>query len=176
MKKLTLLTSLLFSLALLGQDDKVSLPLKDKKVFYEAVVPVDSVSKDVLYDRLKLWAMSYFKISEKELLTLDKSIGMIKGKGKIGGFAKAMQTYDLAFTFELAVKDNKFKYTFYDFLVPDRTHFLSTETLEYYYDYYLAGKKINRGAITRFLQECQEKLAAMIAELTTAARKKDTDW
>lgn len=176
MKQVALILSLFIAAISFGQDEPISFPRKGAKIIFEEVIPVDSVKKEELYNRLKLWAISYFKTSEKELDTDDKSIGVIKGTGTLEGFTKGMQDYHLRFTFELSVKDNKYKYSFYDIICPYKSSFFSTEPLEYYFDYYLAGKKINRGVVSRFLLEAKEKITTMISSLNTAAKKSETDW
>lgn len=95
------------------------LPVKDGKVYYERVIEINSTSKDDLYKKAKLWALSSFNSQKNTIETDDKDIGLLAYKGVIEIPHTAIsaigvrQTVMLPFSAVLTIllKDNKAKIT-----------------------------------------------------------------
>ena len=52
-------------------------PVKDGKIIYEKVVPVDSVNKDELFKRSQVWASNAYKTQKDTNQTEDKVLGSL---------------------------------------------------------------------------------------------------
>jgi hypothetical protein len=118
MKKiLYLLVIILFSNTLNAQTlptDPVS-----KKVIFQELIPIDSASKDDLYERAVTWLTDHYKTNKFDIND--------KVKGQIGteGYFIVSMTYDFKYKSEhnvsynvlINVKDGKYKYSVTDFFV-----------------------------------------------------------
>lgn len=119
MKKIT--TTLLMVLTtitfIFGQTQKSPVPIVDNKVNYTETVTVDSIKKDVLYGKAKLWFANAFKSANDVVQLDDKDNGIILGKGTIiknemTGLQSVKKTWK--FTIKIQVKDGKYKAEIYD--------------------------------------------------------------
>jgi len=95
------------------------LPLKNGKVTYSAVVEVDSVSKDELYNRVKRWFVNTYN-SGKDVIQLDdKENGEAIGKGFFEETWMvtfyAAQNVKVWQTVKIQLKENKYRYEITDF-------------------------------------------------------------
>jgi acyl-CoA synthetase (AMP-forming)/AMP-acid ligase II len=98
----------------------VKLPINKEtnKITYTEVVSVDSVSKDILYNRAKIWMVNYFKNENFSIQNLEE--------GKLVKTASFPVTYDIGkgftsteqntFNLSVSVKDGKYKYELTDFV------------------------------------------------------------
>jgi len=125
---------------------QIELPLQDSSIVYEEVIAADSVTKNQLFDNIKLWFANSFQSSNEVIQSSDKESGYIIGKGSqvltpsIAGSA----IYYLKFSIRVDVKDNKFRFRLYDFLVyspPWRNSGEYSVSLSELYKYYKLGEK-----------------------------------
>lgn len=125
MKKLLIILVVLPVFAF-GQSD-VKFPVIDNKINYTAVVKVDSVSKDELYNRALSWIANTFKNSRYVVQMSDREAGEILGKGTFQVVLRQPTGHVLAgmrpspldnlfhFTVDIRLKKGKYKYSIYDF-------------------------------------------------------------
>lgn len=118
--KRTALLILLLTTALLSQSQdliKTVFPLKNGRVVYSAVVPVDStLTAERLYSNAKIWAYSVFR-NHNNAIVLDDYMGkilLIEAKTK-GFHDRNVWIFDYEFKITLEFRDNRWKYTIYDF-------------------------------------------------------------
>lgn len=98
-----------------------SMPMKDGKVCYEAVIPVDSVSASQIYKRLKAFVFDSFR-SGKDVIQQDDSVAR---QLRTAGTIQCYWQNSITTTFEvnlwhhlaISVRDGRFKYTITDFRV-----------------------------------------------------------
>lgn len=91
-----------------------------KPLIIERVVQVDSVSKDELFDRAKLWVASTYNSSRNVMQIENKESGHIMGKALIrynsNIFMGSGATQGIIdYTFNIYFKDGRYKYGFSDF-------------------------------------------------------------
>lgn len=163
---------LLSSFILFGQTEKITLPEKDGKIFLEEVISVDTVNKDQLYMRAKLWVINTFKSEKNVISTDDKDLGELKGNGRF----TILKDQDVLFTFRLSVKDFKYKYNFSDIIYLDNNGNRSNIDLQYYYDYYKSDKNLGRGMMTKYLIESKTKIEQLIDSLKITMKSSIDDW
>ena len=96
-----------------------SLPAKAQDFQWSEVVNVDSVSASVLYGRAIEWANENFKSSKAVIQSADKATGVILCKGALHLSLPAEDW--VFFSFNIAIKDGKYKYVFKDFYHEGRT-------------------------------------------------------
>jgi hypothetical protein len=117
MKKMTI-TFIIAStvlMQLIAQEDKGNDKILSSSV--SEVVPIDSTTKDELYNRAKVWFAVYYKSSKDVIQLDDKENGKIIGKGVIIYNSPAFSPGTLfsgyfKYVLTVEVKDNKFKYSF----------------------------------------------------------------
>lgn len=176
MKQTFLIATLLTTLCCFGQNENIVFPVKDGHIKFEEIISVDSLKKDDLYNRAKLWVINTFKSAKQVITADDKEIGIIKGNGVFIVLKGHLQEQTIRFTFEINVKDYKYKYSFYDFDFLDNYGNSSEITLDYYYNYYNSGKKLGRGVIIRLLQASKEQMETLVADLKSSIPKPSTGW
>jgi len=96
-----------------------SFPFSDGKIIYTDVIQADSTSKEELYNRAKRWVIDSFN-SGKDVIQLDnKENGEIITKGFFSVYWKVSKVYiqevNVWQTLRIQIKDNRFKYEFYDY-------------------------------------------------------------
>jgi hypothetical protein len=172
MRKILLAIFQILCLITYGQNDEINLPEKNGTINFEEITPVDSASKDQLYNRAKLWVINSFKSEKNVVSTSDKELGEIKGTGLF----TILKDQDVLFSFHISVKDSKYKYVFNDFNYLDNNGNKTKVDLQYYYDYYKSGKKLGRAMTAKYLKESKEKVNGLISSLKQSMRKAETDW
>lgn len=171
--KLTFLTFYVFSFFIaLGQTEPITLPEKDGKINFEEIILVDTVTKEQLYDRAKLWVINTFKNEKIVTSTADKELGELKGTGLF----TILKDQDVLFTFRISVKDFKYKYNISDVIYLDNKGNKTNIDLQYYYDYYKSGKKLGRGMMTKYLKESKTKIEELISSLKKGMTTTVNDW
>jgi hypothetical protein len=118
MKKLL---TLLFVVAFCGNLFSQGLPTdaETKKFTFQETVPLDSVTRDVIYERCKYWIANYYKTDKYDL---DDKLNYKVSKG--GNFSIKL-TYDfkyksdnnVSYTITLNQKEGKYRYTITDFKI-----------------------------------------------------------
>jgi hypothetical protein len=116
MKRLIIIVILYTIPIYLNGQTRLPLPIVDNKIIFTEVVIVDSIQKDQLYSRTKLWFADNFK-STKDVIQLDdKENGIVLGKGNIlkreSGIQPVIKTWK--FSVKVQIKDNKYKVDIYD--------------------------------------------------------------
>jgi hypothetical protein len=104
-----------------SQDSTVALifPVKEGRVYYEKIFNIDSTSKDELFKRAKLWAISTFNSQKDALQAEDKEIGFLVYDGFFAvpfnepyvknGDPQTKSSINYIFNFKIYVKENKSK-------------------------------------------------------------------
>ena len=115
---ITLTCALAFSCIAIAQDYiKSVFPLKDGKVVYTAVVPVDStLTADKLYSNAKIWAYSVFR-NHNNAIVLDDYMGkilVIEARTSKGFKDRNVWIFNYDFKITLEFRDNRWKYKIYD--------------------------------------------------------------
>lgn len=115
----------------------ISLPMSDNKVQYEIIDSTVTGSKDELYARAKKWFATSFRDSKSVLELDDKSAGTVLGKGYFSFNAGGLD-YTFRTTFEVKLKDNKYRFKMFDFYNVDDKY--DDRPVEFYYDRYKKGE------------------------------------
>jgi hypothetical protein len=174
MKTKLLCLALSMSLVSSAQETKLQgiLPMKDGKVNYTDVIPVDSTSKDQLYTRAKRWFAETYK-SAKDVIQLDdKENGEIIGKGLFNETLSVIGTkYDISVyeAVKIFIKDNKVKYEITDFVTEAAGNLYGANGPIESFNPNMGKKK--------FLEKVDTDVQAMIASLKKALQTKtDSNW
>lgn len=99
-----------------------SLTNKGQEVFtFTDVVKIDSISKNELYNRAKLWFATTFNSSKDVLQIEDKDSGQLVGNSLFKYSptvfnASARTVGNIKFTIKIFVKDGRYKYEFTNFI------------------------------------------------------------
>jgi hypothetical protein len=176
MEQTFLIAVLLITFRSFGQKEDLVFPVKDGHIIFEEVIGIDSLKKDDLYNRAKLWIINTFKSPKQVLTTDDKELGIIKGNGIFIILKGHLQEETVRFTFEIDLKDYKYKYSFSDFNFLDNYGNSTNITIDYYYNYYNSGKNLGRGMVIRLLQASKEKIETIVSALKSSITKPSTDW
>jgi len=147
---------------------QINFPLDSitKQISYKGVVLVDSSSKHDLFIRGNRWFASEFRSSKNVIQFSDSVAGIILGKGAIEVFWHAMGSTRpmgyVNFTFELAFKDNKYKYT-----ITDLWHDGSSANVNSPGDLRIekTGMMFSRGAWDEIKENTNNKILGMISSL-----------
>lgn len=100
------------------QVDRVTLPTKDDKVFYERIELVDSnETKDQLFLKASKWAAENFVDNKEAIKLADKEQGKIVGSGLFTLRYNKLLTMDdyVSFDFDITIKDGKYRTQIYNF-------------------------------------------------------------
>ena len=171
--KLAFFTFYLFSSFIaLGQTEPIKLPEKEGKINFEEIIMVDTVNKEQLYNRAKLWVINSFKNEKNVTSTDDKELGELKGTGRF----TILKDQGVLFTFRISVKDFKYKYNISDIIYLDNNGNRTSIDLQYYYDYYKSGKKLGRGMMTKYLKESKDKIEELISSLKKGMTATENNW
>lgn len=93
------------------------MPMDNGRVVYSLIIDVDSLSKDIIYGKLKEWAVDHYGSQKAALQSEDKESGFIAYKGYmkavgygIGGLLNGKEmAYHLFHTLKFYVKDGKYR-------------------------------------------------------------------
>lgn len=101
-----------------------SMPMKDGKVYYEAVITVDSLNASQLYARLKAFVYDSFR-SGKDVIQQDDTVArVLRTAARIPSLWSTTLTGTIdAYLWhhlEISARDGRFKYTLTDFRVQTR--------------------------------------------------------
>ena len=126
----TLFTILIFSVFFINaQAQKFQIPVnQDSLIYYSGVVKLDtSISSKVLYGLAKAWFADTFNSAKSVIESDDELNGVIIGKGYTQITVAANLSLsgligqNCYFTVKVEVKDNRFRYSFYNFYTADET-------------------------------------------------------
>lgn len=96
------------------------------KIYFNEVIQVDSITKDLLYYNAKVFFAEVFKSANDVIQMDDKENGVLIGKGFTNVYAKAVfrdgliiyldftGTVQMWYTIKIQCKDNRYKYDIYD--------------------------------------------------------------
>lgn len=92
-------------------------PLTEEQKTIQRVVVVEGVTKDVIFEGVKMWIAENFRSAKAVLEYQDKESGRIIGNGKMdypcsGIECVAKSDWDVLFTMRVDVKDGKFRLSF----------------------------------------------------------------
>jgi len=201
MNILFLITTLFLSVNCYPQEKLIDIfPINDGNILYTDVIQVDSTAKDELYNRAKRWVIDTFK-SGKDVIQLDdKENGEIICRGFFTtpgwGNEKTAKYYVMPdvkvwFTIKIQIKDNKFKYDMYDYLLdiylPGAGGLPTTNTeinLKEWIDGWdqmiiekpkMAQKALDSSEIRIFLMSIDSKVKIQISSLIIAMKTKRND-
>ncbi|MEJ5055956.1 DUF4468 domain-containing protein [Sphingobacterium sp. MYb382] len=175
---------LLFTLFIFGQNDvdRVTMPTKNGKIFYEDVVAVDAnLSKDVLFLRGLKWSAGTTKDLQAPNWVHDKEAGRIIGNvifnDLANGIPDAFRHY--SFMVDITVKDGKYRVQLYDvkYQLWEGKNFLGKQ---YYFAEEEYEKQLNqnrylyRGTSLKRLRALEEKLKATLVELNELMKEPAT--
>lgn len=99
------------------QVERVTMPTKDDKVFYEQIVEVDSKeTKDKLYIKALKWSAENFVDSKEAIKVSDKQTGKIVGSGVFTLRYNKLLTMDdlVTFDFDVTLKDGRYRVQVYN--------------------------------------------------------------
>jgi hypothetical protein len=118
MKTLFFTLPIFIAIQLRAQDPaKDVFPIKDSAVYYERIFEIDSASKEELFKRAKVWALSSFNSQKSALQSEDKELGFLLfntffsdffNYGKVSG-VPLTTTIQYWFNFKVYLKDNRAK-------------------------------------------------------------------
>lgn len=154
----------------------VKLPI-DKttnKITYTEVVSVDSVSKDILYQRAKIWMVNYFKNENFSIQNLEE--------GKLVKTASFAVSYDIGkgyiateqdnFNISIIVKDGKYKYEFTDFVAD---YGFQKSPCEEGFKHKEKNKQLYQDTVDAFYKEVQLLISKLKENMNQDIKIKD-DW
>ena len=133
MKKLIFLFSIsCFSVTVFAQNTvvvpKFNIDTVTKKITYTEVVKQTGI-KDTLYYRAIHWCNTFFKNAQAVTTTRDKENGVVEGKHRFKIFHTTMKDStkldagNIAFTFTITCKENRYKYKITDLNVKGVSYF-----------------------------------------------------
>ncbi len=147
---------------------QVNFPLDSvtRQIVYKGVVSVDSSNKHDLFLRGNRWFANEFRSAQNVIQFSDSVAGIIIGKGAIQVHFRALgSTREIGFvdfTFELAVKDNRYKYT-----IKDLYHNCPTCTSSSPGDLRVdkSGMMFSRKAWDELREDAKDRILTMISSL-----------
>lgn len=117
-----LLMSITCMTSIVSEGQTVALPMNaNNKVEYADVIAVDSVNAEKIFSNAKMFVTNAFKSGKDVTQLVDESAKTIVGKGTMSvvvskGMGMTWSGY-VHFTLSLFCKDNKYKYSFTDFVL-----------------------------------------------------------
>jgi len=183
MKKIFILIFALFITQEIFAQDKLLgiLPLKEGKVTYSDVVPIQGVSKDEMYKRVKLW-LNENDNSGKDLIQLDdKDHGEIVGKGSFRAKWNfrfyTVLSMNVWKTIKIQIKNDSLKYEISDFRL--NNYFFPTQ-IAALSDTSIPLEEWNKGHDAnnkRFYPRINNQMIALINSLESAVKSKaNNSW
>lgn len=133
---ITLILALFFAISFGASAQNFPMDEETNRITYTAVVDIDSVSKEDLFERAKTWLMT--KTDDHKIEKANKDVGTMEDDVKV----IIQLTYDFKYKknshitmhASIAVKEGRYKYVLNDFRIYDEKSGEKTEqTLEAYY-------------------------------------------
>lgn len=153
---------------------KLPVDKETNKITYTEVVIVDSVSKDILYNRAKTWMVNYFKNENFSIQNLEE--------GKLVKTASFPVTYDIGkgytateqdyFNISVTVKDGKYKYEFTDFVADNG---FQKSPCENGFKLMENNKQLYQKTVDTFYQEVQSLILKLKENMSQDIKPKE-DW
>lgn len=169
---------LFFTLLLSSYASGQNLPLdpETKKTAYQETISIDSLTKELLYERCKEWMINYYKSSKFDLD--DKSSKL----GREGYFIifltydyKYKNEYNITYNISMMQKEGKYRYLLTDFMIYDvKTGPKTAQTLEAFYQ--KLGQQSKGGFITQLNKEVGDIINNMKPAILSGLSKDEDDW
>jgi len=183
MKKVLLLIITLFisQSKLIGQEEKtIVFPRNEKKeIVYESVIEIDSVNKNELYERARLFIANYYKSAKTVIDYSDKESGQIIIKPVFSAKIKSMGSlYDIGhwnYVFTILVKDNKYKFIIGNFVEKSTSDCMSVGHLESADDNTYALSCPTKRQLRQMVIGLQYDVTSLIQDLNKSMHKKVND-
>lgn len=183
MKKILLILSITIatnSIAQKQKDTLIALPSKDGKVFYDRIYQDSGFSKNDLYVKAKNAFLRLFPATKDVIQNEDKEDGIISAKGiftfyEKGGLLNQTWGVDMKATFNIIVKDGKYKIEIFDFYrdeAPD-----SPDPPRSIENLYLAVKHKNKPKLFPFYSDFNTRVLQIFDQINDEMNKKlSTDF
>jgi hypothetical protein len=99
----------------------ISLIFGQNALIYTEVIPVDSVSRDELFNRAKIWFVSAYNNSSEVLQIVDSENGQLVGKALFKFKPISINSSDrvignIKYAIKISVKEGRYKYEVTDFI------------------------------------------------------------
>ena len=167
---------------------KISISQEIKPLTFDSTITVDSVKKDMLYQRARLWFTNYFNNSKAVIEIDDKEGGLISGKGILMSYCtyrlmgQHTDELNLRFTITIYLKDNKYKYLINNITTDavkksDGIEMMGalTTSKSCPHDYPMIGKKKEDEMWMSAIESSTHSIQVMLLSLNDAMNKKN-DW
>lgn len=175
MKKLFVLTVL--SMLFISVNAQIPVDSDSKLIIYQEVVDQDGI-KDTLYNRAIVWVNSYFKNPQGVTSIRDAENGKIVGKHRIrmvdtdeDGNILNSNTI-VPFHFKIEAKENRYRYTIYDFTMKTTSKFPLERWLDKEDAMYTPKWEIYLNQVDTHIRE----LIKDLAEGMKKVKVKDDNW
>ena len=155
------------------------LPLKEGKVTYSDIVPIQGVSKEEMYKRVKLWFIESYNSGKDVIQIDDKDHGEIIGKGcfiaKWNFRFYTTLSMNVWKTIKIQIKNDSLKYEFSDFRLnnyffPTQNASLSNTSVPL--EEWNKGHDANN---KRFYPRINNQMISLINSLESAIKSKGKD-
>jgi len=180
MQKILYSVLILFSFTSLfaqKQVERVTMPTKDDKVFYEQIVDVKNpTSKDELFLRSSKWIANKFLDSKEAVKFSDKESGKIVGKGLFTIIYNKFGKSDdyVSFDFEITVKDSKYRIQIYGIETKGIDSDYPFSGIEFTYFRQLKEDKFSyRNSYVQTCREIDKKIVSLMDDLKTVMNVDD---
>ena len=116
-KSILLLTALTAVFALTGQAQNLPIDAETKKVMYQETVEIDSLTKDLLAERAKIWMKQFYKSDKLDMNDVANSRIMKEGYFiiKLTYDYKYKSENNVSYMITIASKEGKYRYSITDF-------------------------------------------------------------
>ncbi len=157
--------------------ERVTMPTKDDKVFYEQIVEVDSKeTKDELFLRSSKWAANKFLDSKEAIRFSDKESGKIVGKGLFTIVYNKFGKSDdyVSFDFDITLKDGKYRIQLYGIETKGIGSDYPFEPIEFTYFRQLREDKFSfRNSYVLTCKEINNKAQSLLEDFKKEMNKSD---
>ena len=175
-----LFIAIVISTELSAQDKLLGiLPLKEGKVTYTDVVQLQGVTKEEMYNRVKLWFVETYNSSKDVIQIDDKERGEIIGKGCFRAVWNlrfyTAQSMNVWKTIKIQLKNDSFRYEITDFRLNNvffPTQNTSVSDLGVPLEQWNKGHDSNN---RRFYPKINNEMTALISSLEKAMKTKTND-
>jgi hypothetical protein len=176
-RNLLSLFSLIFFSVSIGYGQGLPTDTETKKVSFQETVPIDSVTKNDLYERAVEWMTAYYKTNKFDVN--DKVNLKLANEGNFS----VIYTYDFKYKSEntitynitINLKDGKYRYTITDFKIYDvKLGPKTAQTMEVYYPKMKTGSKGE--FTTKFNKEVNNVIEDLKKYMITGKGENKEDW
>ncbi|MFN6943531.1 MAG: DUF4468 domain-containing protein [Cytophagaceae bacterium] len=176
-KKICFIAIISLSFNFMAKAQNFPIDPETKKITYQEVVSLDSISQNELFERSKKWLITYFNKDKK--LKEDKATGKIDKNG----YFSVILTFDykykyehtLIFNISIQHKDGRYRYILTDFMIYDNRNGEKTaQPLEAFYQKQRQQNKTE--LFSNFSKEIEQLQLDLKTAIETGELKSDDDW